>query len=69
MVPTTLLDTCGDEHQINISLKCSGHHGVLQNKIESKCTTSVPEIPICNKTDTGNNYGYITQMHRYSNMN
>ena len=53
VIPTTLLDTCGEEHPINISLKCSGLNDVVQSTIESKCTASVPEIPICNKTDTG----------------
>ena len=53
MIPTTLLDTCGAEHRINVSLKCSGLNDVVQSTIESKCTASVPEIPLCNKTDTG----------------
>ena len=53
MIPTTLLDTCGEERQINVSLKCSGLNDVVQTTIESKCIASVPEIPICNKTDTG----------------
>ena len=53
LVPTSLTDTCGYEHHVNISLKCSGHHDVKKNKIESKCTTLVPKLPTCNKTEIG----------------
>ena len=53
VIPTPFLDTCGYEHQLNVSLTCSGHHDVRQNKIESSCSTSVPEIPICNATEIG----------------
>ena len=53
VIPTTLLDTCGEEHHINISVKCSGLNDVVQTTIESRCTALAPEIPICNETDLG----------------
>ena len=53
LIPTTLMDSCGNDHQSHISLKCSGQHDVRQNKIKSTCTTLVPEIPTCNATSAG----------------
>ena len=53
LIPTNFIDSCGNDYPSNISLKCSGHHDVRQNKIESICTTLVPELPPCNETSSG----------------
>ena len=58
LIPASILDNCGDEYRLNISLKCNGHYDVSENKIGSTCTYSVPEVPTCNETTTGTVHEY-----------
>ena len=64
-IPATLLDDCGNEYEFNISLTCSGNHDINENKIESTCTYSAPDVPTCNETTTGTVYDYSISKQRF----
>ena len=68
LIPTNVSDNCGNNHPSHISLKCSGHHDVKQNQIESICTTLVPEIPPCNDINSGRHRRYNIRGDTLSNQ-